>query len=188
MDDFSIRTLRADDADQLLQFERDNRDWFERHVDARGDGFYTPDGVRDHIHQYLDAYAGSTWHPCVLLDQGGAIVGRANLKNIDLAARSAEAGCRIAQQHSGNGLAARALNHLRDEARARWGLERLSAFVAIDNAASVRVVQKCGFIRAERVEKMAVINGSPVDGFRFDCDLAVAPATPGAADSGTAQA
>lgn len=105
MSAFYIRTLRPDDEHRLLQFERDNRTWFEARIDPRGDAFYTRDGVRDHIEQYLDGYARATWHPCVIVDRTDAIVGRANLKDIDLATGMAEIGYRIAQQHAGQGLA-----------------------------------------------------------------------------------
>ncbi|MET3133577.1 ribosomal-protein-alanine N-acetyltransferase [Oxalobacteraceae bacterium GrIS 1.11] len=169
---FSIRALRLDDAHQLLQFEQDNRDWFERHIDPRGDAFYTPDGVREHIRQYLDAQARATWHPCVMLNQDGLIVGRANLKDIDLGAGIAEVGYRMARQQAGNGLATGALRYLIDLARSQWGLARLSAYVTADNAASARVLEKCGFARRERIPDLAKVNGVWLDGYQFSRELA----------------
>jgi hypothetical protein len=35
MNAFHIRTLRLDDACRLLQFEQDNRQWFEQHIASR---------------------------------------------------------------------------------------------------------------------------------------------------------
>lgn len=67
----------------MLAFELDNRDWFEQHVAARAPAFYTPAGVATHIQEYLDAHDHGVLLPCVLLDDDGAIVGRANLRHID---------------------------------------------------------------------------------------------------------
>jgi ribosomal-protein-alanine N-acetyltransferase len=171
MSTFHIRTLRRDDEDRLLQFERDNRIWFEAHIAPRGDAFYTPEGVRDHIEEYLHGYARATWHPCVIVDRTDAIVGRANLKNIDLATGMAEIGYRIAQQHAGRGLATDAVRYLTSLGRSQWGLKRLLAYVAVGNVASARVVEKCGFMRGERLPDMALLHGVPVDGHQFSCNL-----------------
>lgn len=144
-----IRTLQLRDTPELLRFEQNNRAWFERHVDARGDDFYTADGVHEHVAQYLDAHARSTWHPCVVVDKSGAIIGRANLKNIDLTAGSAEVGYRMAQQCIGKGLATHAVRHLVELARSQWKLRHLVAYVSATNAASASVLGKCGFRREE---------------------------------------
>lgn len=171
MSAFNIRTLRPDDEHRLLQFERDNRIWFEARIDPRGDAFYTRDGVRDHIEQYLNGYARATWHPCVIVDRADAIVGRANLKYIDLATGMAEIGYRIAQQHAGQGLATDAVRHLTSLGRSQWGLKRLLAYVAVENVASARVVEKCGFMRGERLPNMALLHGVAIDGHQFSCNL-----------------
>lgn len=173
MNAFSIRTLRPDDAAKLLQFEQENHAWFERNVEPRNDVFYTPEGVREHIEQYLDAQARFTWHPCVILDHDGAIIGRANLKDIDMKAGTAEVGYRMAQQQSGNGLATGALRYLIDLARSQWKLKRLLAYVTIDNAASARVLEKCGFMRCARISNMSLVRDAWIDGHAFSVSLDV---------------
>jgi ribosomal-protein-alanine N-acetyltransferase len=141
-----VRTLRATDAAALLAFELENRAWFERHIEPRDPAFYSPAGVAAHVDDYLAGLAAGTWHPFVLVAADGAIVGRANLKAIDQAARSAEVGYRVAEQACGRGLATLALRHLAREASARWRLQRLDAFVYPANAGSHRVLGRCGFV------------------------------------------
>lgn len=141
-----VRTLRATDAHALLAFEQANRGFFERHIAPRDPAFYTPAGVAAHIDDYLTGLATGTWHPFVLVDEDGAIVGRANLKDIDQAARSAEVGYRVAEHAGGRGLATLALRHLVHEAGARWQLERLDAFVYPANIGSRKVLARCGFV------------------------------------------
>jgi len=142
-----IRNLQAGDADALLAFETANRHWFEQHVEARAPEFYTQPGVALHIAAYLDDYKHGRMHPCVLLDDAGAIIGRANLRQIDSAAGCAEVGYRIAADQVGRGLAGAALRHLQQLAAGTYGLRRLQAWVAPQNVASARVLEKNGFTR-----------------------------------------
>ncbi|CAI8891281.1 Acetyltransferase, ribosomal protein N-acetylase [Pseudomonas sp. IT-P44] len=146
METVTIRTLQNTDAEALLTFERDNREWFERHIDARGAAFYSVQGVTEHIAAYLSDYAAGTWHPFVIVDAGGKIVGRANLKDIDTSARSAEVGYRIAQSACAKGLATRAVRHLIEQAQLRWDLNQLVANVYVDNIGSAKVLERCGFV------------------------------------------
>ena len=140
-----IRTLQSSDAEQLLKFELENRHWFERHIDARSPDFYSVEGVTEHITSYLSGLADGTWHPLVIEDSDGQIVGRANLKDIDIAERSAEVGYRIAERACGQGLATLAVRRLIQEARSRWNLTRLVANVYAENIGSAKVLQRCGF-------------------------------------------
>jgi ribosomal-protein-alanine N-acetyltransferase len=146
MNAFHIRLLHAGDAGPLLRFEQDNRAWFEQHIAARGPAFYSAQGVDDHIREFLDAHAAGIRHPCVILDGAGAIVGRANLKDIDRRAGSAEVGYRIAKACAGHGLATQAVRYLVEQARSIWQLQQLVAYVAPANRASARVLEKCAFL------------------------------------------
>lgn len=165
MSTISIRTLEAGDVGALLDFELANRAWFERSINPRAPEFYTTASVAAHIGEYLDEYARGLRHPCVLLDQDGAIVGRANLKNI--VDGSAEVGYRIAQHCAGMGLATQALRHLADVAQSQWQLGELVAYVTVENLASAKVLEKGGFVCAERIENMALVAQVMLDGHRF---------------------
>ncbi|NHZ98795.1 GNAT family N-acetyltransferase [Massilia sp. CCM 8734] len=170
----TLRTLAQGDADALLAFELANRAWFERHVQAREPAFYSPEGVARHIAQYLDGHATGAWHPCVLLDGEGRIVGRANLKGIDRAEGSAEVGYRIAHDQTGKGLATFALQSLVKLARASWQLKELRAEVTQANQGSAAVLRKCGFVHARDLPQLAIVDGAPVDGALYLLDLAPA--------------
>ncbi len=144
-----IRELQYTDAPALLAFEHTNRAWFDAHIEARPPSFYSLQGVADHIDTYLQGLAAGTWHPFVLCNHEGDIVGRANLKNIDPATGEAEVGYRIAQQATRQGLATLALEHLMHQARVRWALQTLVAWAFNENIGSRRVLQGCGFHEAE---------------------------------------
>ncbi len=146
MQTFNIRTLENTDVDALLAFEIHNREWFESHIDARAPSFYSLQGVAEHIDCYVSGFAAGTWHPFVIEDSSGAIVGRANLKNINLPKGSAEVGYRIDQHFCGQGLATLALKHLIQEAQAHWNLTHLFAHVYETNIGSRTVLTRCGFL------------------------------------------
>ena len=171
MSTFTIRTLRPDDAAPLLAFEQANRAWFERHIDGRPDTFYSVDGIHAHVAQFLDEHAQGRLHPCVIVDQHGELIGRANLKDIDGQAQTAEVGYRIGQQQAGKGLATAALHHLIALAQDEWRLASLSAYAIDGNAASIRVLERCGFVQGMAVPDIALVAGKAVDGHRFALDL-----------------
>ena len=147
-DNLKIRTLQDTDVEALLAFEVANRDWFECHIDARDSAFYSTQGVSDHIAHCLSGLAAGTWHPFIIEDASGTIIGRANLKDIDTRERSAQVGYRIAQQACGQGLATLAVRHLIQQAQMRWGLGQLLANVYAENIGSVKVLRRCGFVMA----------------------------------------
>jgi [ribosomal protein S5]-alanine N-acetyltransferase len=169
---YAIRNLERDDWRALHAFEVANRAWFEQHVDPRAALFYTHDGVQRHIEDLVDGLAAGRCHPCVIVDDGGAIVGRANLKEIDGVKRCAEVGYRIAATHAGQGLATRALEHLVTLAREQWKLGTLHAVVTVKNKASAAVLGKCGFACAASLAAVAVVQGESVDGLVYECAIA----------------
>ncbi|BBP59811.1 GNAT family N-acetyltransferase [Pseudomonas sp. St316] len=150
MKPFRIRELKSTDAEALLAFEIHNRAWFESQIDARDPAFYSWTGVTDHIESYLADFAEGAWHPFVIEDASGRIVGRANLKGIHSPLDCAEVGYRIDRRVCGQGLATLALKRLIQEARMRWGLTQLVAYVYESNLGSRKVLERCGFVPEAR--------------------------------------
>jgi len=146
MTSFRVRELSSTDTEALLAFETQNREWFESHIDARAPSFYSVQGVAEHIQAYLADFALGAWHPFVIEDASGEIVGRANLKSIDSPKGSAEVGYRVGERACGQGLATQALKHLIQQAQARWALTQLVAYVFPENVGSQKVLQRCGFV------------------------------------------
>ncbi len=174
MSTHTIRTLRPDDAAPLLTFEQANRAWFERHIDRRPDDFYSVDGIAAHVAQFLDEHAQGRLHPCIILDEHGQLIGRANLKDIDGQTQTAEVGYRIGEQQAGKGLATAALRHLIDLAQNEWQLASLCAYAIDGNAASIRVLERCGFVQGMAVPDIALVEGNVVDGHAYALDLRLA--------------
>lgn len=165
-----FRNLTRDDLQPLLDFELENRGWFERFIPARPETFYSEAGLAAHIAACLDDHANGRFHPCILVD-GERIVGRANLRDMDLAARTAKIGYRIAHSHVGRGLASAAVVELKALARSSWNLSRLTALVTEINPASMRVLEKSGFVRTGATPDRSVIGGKTYDCHEYALDL-----------------
>jgi [ribosomal protein S5]-alanine N-acetyltransferase len=161
-----IRTLQLNDKQRLHEFEVTNRAWFEQFIPPRNSSLYTPDGTEEHIIECLTKYIQQIYHPNVLVDAQGNIIGRANLIDIDKAAQCCKIGYRIAQHHVGTGLATMAVAELKVLAQ-QWGVLTLNAYVSVENPASARVLEKSRFVRGERVVGMAVLKDKTLDCDRY---------------------
>lgn len=168
----NFRLPNLDDAANLLEFEQSNRVWFESQIEPRATDFYSISGVENHIMDLLSEHKNSRMHPCLILNQHGQILGRANLKDIRLRDRCAEVGYRIGQPYLGLGLATAALSYLIQLARTEWQFDRLHAFVAEGNAASTHVLEKAGFVKDQSIANLATIRLQIVNGHRLTLDLA----------------
>ncbi|GGC77137.1 GNAT family N-acetyltransferase [Vreelandella lutescens] len=158
--DVTFHLLTPEDVSELLRFEIAERDWFEQHIEARPECFYTPQGVAKHMIECLALNAQRKMNPLIIRERG-VIIGRANLRNIQ--GGDAKAGYRIAQSACGRGIAQMALKQLMNEARCVYGLTQLAAVVAVDNVASQRVLEKAGFRIVKRLPRYSTVNGELKD-------------------------
>lgn len=162
--DLTFHLLTHEDADELLRFELAERVWFEQHIEARAECFYTPQGVAKHIIDCLALNAQRKMNPLVIRERG-VIVGRANLRNI--VGEHAQVGYRIARSAGGRGVAQAALKRLVTEARCVYGVTQLEAVVTEDNSASQRVLIKSGFTAQERLSLYSKVRGTLKDCWIF---------------------
>ncbi|MFF7313003.1 GNAT family N-acetyltransferase [Streptomyces sp. NPDC008137] len=151
----TLEPLRADHADALLAFERENRAYFARTVPDRGDVFFTPAGFAERHRALLAEQHARVCRFHVVLDEAGNLIGRVNL--IDVADGSAELGYRIGEQAAGRGVATAAVAQVCRLAAADYGLTSLTAATTLDNPASMRVLSRNGFTRVES----ATVDGRP---------------------------
>jgi RimJ/RimL family protein N-acetyltransferase len=83
----------------------------------------------------------------VVDEADGSFLGMAALVTLDLDGREAEAGYIVAPRARGRGVASRALTLLTDWAFGELGLERVELRITVENDASIRVAEKCGYER-----------------------------------------
>ncbi|MFF5976472.1 GNAT family N-acetyltransferase [Streptomyces sp. NPDC012769] len=138
-----IERLRSDHAPALLAFERENRAYFAAFVPDRGDDYFSDFDVRHR--DLIAAQEAGEIHFHVLVGEDGEILGRVNLLDVDTGAGTAELGYRLAQKATGRGLATEGVREVCRRAVEEYGLRRLTAFAALDNAPSRAVLARIGF-------------------------------------------
>ena len=157
-----LQRLDARHAAALLRFERENRQWFARTVPDRGDAYFADFDAR-HAALLAEQEAG-VCHFHVLVGQDGAVLGRFNL--VDVAGGVAELGFRVAERVAGRGVATGGVRRVCALARTDYGLTRLVAEAARDNAGSLGVLRRTGFQPAGEVVRA----GGPDLRFTLDLD------------------
>ncbi|MFH9610921.1 GNAT family N-acetyltransferase [Streptomyces sp. NPDC017448] len=143
----SISRLRADHAEALLVFERENRAYFAASIPDRGDGYFAEFAER-HRALLADQDAG-LHHFHVVEDGDGGVLGRVNL--FEVRDGSAELGYRMAEKAAGRGLATWAVRQICVLAVREYGLTSLRAETTLDNAGSRAVLARTGFEPVEDV-------------------------------------
>jgi ribosomal-protein-alanine N-acetyltransferase len=135
-------------ATELLRFELQNREFFARTVTDRGDEFFAQFDQR-HAALIAEQTTGRLrFH--VLVDDDGAVLGRFNLYEIQDG--TAELGYRVAERAAGQGMAKLGVRAVSALARDDYGLDRLTAAAARDNAASLGVLRATGFVPVGELE------------------------------------
>jgi len=100
------------------------------------------------------AAAGEEW-PFLLVGADDGLLGSVGLVGLDLERGSVEIGYWIAPWARGRGLAARGAVLVRDAAVARLGARRAELLIHRDNAASVAVALRAGFVSTGQVKPCA---------------------------------
>jgi [ribosomal protein S5]-alanine N-acetyltransferase len=136
-----LERIRAEHADALLAFERENREYFARTIPDRGDDYFAEFAAR-HGALLAEQDAGIC-HFHVVLDGAGQLVGRINL--VDVEDGSAELGYRIGERAAGRGVATAAVAQVCRVAGTAYGLTSLVARTTLDNLASRAVLQRNTF-------------------------------------------
>jgi [ribosomal protein S5]-alanine N-acetyltransferase len=159
---YQLERVRANHEAAILEFEVVNRAYFTQSISDRGDDYFA--GFSDEHRALLNEQATGAFAFHVLVDEQGTVIGRFNL--FDIVDGSANVGYRVAERHSGKGVASAALRQLCRVARDDYGLRTLRAATSDENVASQRVLERAGFVA-----------GAPMDvagrsGISYELDLA----------------
>jgi ribosomal-protein-alanine N-acetyltransferase len=156
----TLERLRADHAEALLAFERDNRAYFARTVPDRGDAYFAH--FADRLRALLAEQERGSCHFHVVPGDDGGIAARVNLVDVDPADGSAELGYRVAERYAGRGLATAAVREVCRTAAGTYGLRAPTAVTHEDHPASRRVLARAGFAGTGRF----LLDGRPALRFR----------------------
>ena len=142
------RLVTPDDAPRLAELLRRNRAFLAPTSRERAEAYFTEDGQRDVVAAALEDHERGTCLPHVVLDDDGAVAGRVTLSQVVRGPlQSASLGYWVDERRTGRGLATEAVREVTRLAFAELGLHRVEAGTLVDNTASQRVLERCGFVR-----------------------------------------
>ena len=144
--DVFIEKLHVTDAEDLFNFEVENRTFFEKMVPTRGDEYYNFETFKKRHETLLKEQVIGSSYFYLIKDKHNSILGRINLVDIDKHKKIGYLGYRVGQIHTGKGIANKALKSLL-EIISDEDVKQIKATTTTNNVASQRILEKNGFER-----------------------------------------
>lgn len=164
-----LSPLTPNDLEDLLDFELVNRSFFEAHINARPSSYYSRDGVLSAIEAAIADAASDTAYQYLVRDYANVLIGRVNLTRIRRDHfHSAELGYRVAERETGKGYASEAVRQASAIAFGIHKLSRVEAIARAENAGSVAVLRRNGFVQFGRSSKSFQLAGVWYDHLHFE--------------------
>lgn len=136
----TINSLQEHDAEELFEFEKDNRLFFEEMVPSRGEDHYKFETFKVRHRELLEEQQNGKSKFYLIRNSSGDIVGRINL--IDITSDGAEIGYRVGKEYLGKGIGNKALNLL---LKTKLNLKKIKGKTTTNNIASQKILEKSGF-------------------------------------------
>jgi [ribosomal protein S5]-alanine N-acetyltransferase len=158
----AIRSWSEDDAASLARHANDRE--VSMHLRDRFPFPYGIEQARTFLAWISKQPAPTVW----AIEVNGEAAGGIGIElHTDVERISAEIGYWLGRAHWGRGIATEALKAVTSEAFNRYELTRLFALPFADHAASVRVLEKAGYVREGHLRQSAIKNGIIRDQFLF---------------------
>lgn len=153
-----LRRWQAGDVEALIRHANNRNIW--RNVRDRFPHPYTREAAED----WLRFTAEHPHDPNYAIAVAGEAVGGIGLVlGQDIDRRSAEIGYWLSEQYWGQGIATEAVRALSEQGFTTYGMCRIWANVFEWNPASMRVLEKAGFVREGLLRQAATKDGQTID-------------------------
>jgi RimJ/RimL family protein N-acetyltransferase len=106
-----------------------------------------PGFARTRLERYEEGRRGGNREAFAVVEETGEFLGLAMAPEIDHETGTAELGYVVAPGARGRGVASEALRQLTEWALAEQGMHRLELLISVDNPASKKVAERCGYVR-----------------------------------------
>lgn len=166
--EISINSLQERDAEELFEFEKNNRLFFEQMVPSRGEDYYNFETFKIRHKELLTEQQENKSKFYLIRDNSDKIIGRINLVDIDTTNDIAEVGYRVGQEYGGKGIGARALKLLLET---EISVTKIKAKTTTNNIASQRVLEKNGFTQVSTSNDEFEMNGKKLQFINYILEL-----------------
>lgn len=156
-----IRPYSLTDVDKVLQFELENKNFFQPFSILNEPEFYTYDYQEKAIKQKIEkAEKGSDYYFGIFKIETDELIGSIGLFRVQRGPiQSAIIGYSLSEKHNGKGYTTEAVKLVVDYAFTTLKLHRLEAGVMPHNIGSMRVLEKAGFEKEGIAMRNVKING-----------------------------
>lgn len=169
MVDITIEMVSKSHAEELLKFEKENKNFFEENLLPRGEGYYSLKNIKEILEEIVMEQKEGLCYMYLIRNESKEIVGRVNLSSIVGGPfQKAEVGYRIGEKYNGYGYATKAVKLVLEEAFDKYNLHRIEAGTSQSNIGSQIVLIKNGFEFIGRTRHIIKINGEWQDGINFE--------------------
>ena len=163
-----VETVTKAHYTEIFDFEMKNRQFFERVLPPRPDGYYHYEAFSKIMDDLIDEQTQGLFLMHIIRDDANRFVGRINLQiRKSTLGNKAELGCRIDMDLQGLGYASHAVELVVDKAFKELDIVEVTAGTAIDNYGSQSVLRKNGFVEVGKADQVLKIRGSFVDGLLY---------------------
>jgi ribosomal-protein-alanine N-acetyltransferase len=157
-----LRRWRTDDLKSLVQNANSRNVWLT--LRDRFPHPYTVEAGRAWLEAVVDEDPPGTLAIAV---NGVAVGGLGLIPGVDVNRHTAELGYWLGEEHWGRGIMTAAIRQFQPWSCRTFGLSRLFAHVFASNPSSIRVLEKCGFVREGVLRQHARKDGVPLDEYVY---------------------
>lgn len=156
-----LRPLEEKDAESMLRLRIGNRAFFQPFEPLHSEAFYTLDGQGELIRKSLKDWADGKGYGFGIWDSGWkTLIGRLALTEVSRGVfQNAHLGYFLDKAYNGQGYMTEAVSLALTFAFREAGLHRVQAAAMPGNQASIRVLEKNGFLRIGLSPRYLKING-----------------------------
>lgn len=164
-ENYVIRIIEKEDSHSFFKLVESNRPRLEDFIAGIVSKTKSKKDTKIFIDEVIQKQTNKTYFPYVIIDTSkNELIGFLDIKNIDWNIPKAEIGYFIDNDHTGKGIAKKALNQIVSHYFQYQKFSKFLLRIHGDNKASIKVAEKCGFTIEGTIRKdYKKTNGEIVD-------------------------
>jgi RimJ/RimL family protein N-acetyltransferase len=164
-ENYKFRIIEKEDTKSYFDLIDNNRPRLEDFISGIVSKTKSIHDTEVFIDEIIEKNLSETYYPYVIIDTANhELVGFFDVKNIDWNIPKAEIGYFIDKNHTGKGIAKKALNEIVSHFFSNLKFSKFLLRIHYDNKASINVAEKCGFTKEGTSRKdYKKTNGEIVD-------------------------
>lgn len=164
----SIEIVSKDMYNEIFDFERKNKSYFETMLPPRLEGYFQFESFIKIMDKLLVEQEKGEYYMYIIRDEKNSFAGRANLQiHEGKNGKIAEIGYRIDLNYQRLGFASQSVKLILEKAFNEFKVVEVTAGTAKDNVGSQKVLEKNGFKKIGEERNVFQINGKWVDGILY---------------------